>query len=173
MMKEQYQNELSQIRAPKDLIEKTKLVMKEEEAKKSISFSQKVNIKWAVAVAASVVLIATVSVSTLINWEMKVDNPIQLAAQEQHELIDIEKTSEMSFGELTIKKTDKTTTEIQGNNIVEHNINGIQVKIYTNVITGCYQCFFEKEEQNYVISSEITELEVFKNEIEGYMKQIN
>lgn len=169
-MKEQYQNELSQVRAPKELIEKTKLAMKQEEEKKTVPVTRKVNTKWVLA-AAAVVLLVTVSVGVLVNQKTEVENPIQLGMQEQKGPVDIEKADEISFGELTIKKTDKAVEEIQGNNVVLQEIHGVQVTVYTNVITGCYQCFLEREGQSYVISSKITEREAFVNEVESYLKQ--
>ena len=171
-MKEKYQNELSQIHAPKDLIEKTKRAMKEEETKRAIPVSKKVNIRWT-QVAAAVVLFMAVSGGVLLNQKMKVNNPLQLATQEQKGPVDITKTEEISFGELTIRKTDKKAEEIQGNNVVLQKINGTQVMVYTNVINGYYQCFLEIDGESYVISSEIKEREAFVNEVKNYLKQMD
>lgn len=183
--KEQYQSELNQIRAPKELIEKTKIAMKK--AEKEInedetgvvsvkSFTQKNVKKIALVAAAAVVLVVgAVSVNALNSDNKIVDKPIQLGTQEQQGPDVIENNQneqEMTFGELTIQKTDKAENEIMGKDVVSQEINGIEVTFSMNIISGYCQCILENEGQKYLISSKLTDMETFVKEVESYLSQV-
>lgn len=90
-MKEQYQREISRIHVPVELIEKTKLAMREEQAKMELPKAGKV-ISYKrlsiVAAAAVLLLVATPMVSELFvdNGQENTDMQMYLGEQEEKEL---------------------------------------------------------------------------------------
>lgn len=90
-MKEQYQREISRIHVPVELLEKTKLAMREEQAKTELSqngkvfFLKKLSV---VAAAAVILLVATPMVSEFVanNGQESTDMQMYLGEQEEREL---------------------------------------------------------------------------------------
>ena len=90
-MKEQYQREISRIHVPVELIEKTKLAMREEQAKEELPQNGKAIIfkrLSIVAAAAVLFLVATPMVSDFLldNGQENTDMQMYLGEQEEKEL---------------------------------------------------------------------------------------
>lgn len=166
-MKEQYQKEVSQIHVPKELLEKTKQAMKEEEERlekqnetKRIPFS-----RISLAAAAAVLLLIVIPV---VSFYVKTDEnnseqkmPIQLSGQKSPGIGQIEKGED---AELKIEEVSERSAEFE--NAKETLIGEKTVFMIKDIQTGNFKAYFEKDQKKYEINSAISDEEEFKQALE-------
>ena len=165
----QYQKELNEIHAPKELTERVKLAAKQEQ--KNPGVSDKGYIKWtAIAVAAVLVVCVILFGKHIYDGNEYNKKPVQLGTEGIKETEFIQKTEDgTEFGELIINMTDKTQDEVLGRETEDMAVGRLQVVISINVISGYYQCFYEEEGQNYLITSKLTDKEAFLEELYRFL----
>jgi len=165
----QYQKELNAIHAPKELTESVKLAVKQEQKKRGVS--DKGYIKWVSIAAAAVLLVCVIVFGKYISDGNDFKNKsVQLGTEGIKETEYIQMTEDgTKFGELIINVTDKTQDEVLSRETEEITIGGLQVVVSINVISGYYQCFYEEDGQNYLITSKMTEKEAFLEELSEFL----
>lgn len=168
-MKEQYQKEVSQIHVPSELLLKTKQAMKEEEDRingkgrnaKVIPFRM---ISMAAA-AVLMIIIAVPMVSGILRTgsEEEMTNPQkQLAGTVQPELGAIPKGDAVQNQVLIVIKADMVPGE--WTETEEVTVAGKRILVAADETTGYYMAY--DAEAGVMITSEISEKEVFLKELE-------
>lgn len=168
-MKEQYQRAVSQIHVPSELLLKTKQAMKEEEARiNGQGYKEKVipfRMISMVAAAVLMVIIAVPMVSGLLKTGSKEElakPQMQLAGTMQPELGAIPKEDIGSKQVLTVTKADMVPEE--WTETEEVTVAGKLILVVTDETTGYYMAY--DTEEGVMITSEISEKEVFLKELE-------
>lgn len=173
-MKEQYQKEISQIHVPKELLEKTKQAMKEEEqalsrekkAGKRIPFGR---ISMVAAAALLLLVMIPSGISFLSGRDQSKNNgQTQLQLQmENHADPEIGKIGKKEEKALSVKEVERMPEEFQG--AEEIVIGDITMLVAADEETGYLKAYFEKEEKAYTVTSKLTDLgefeEAFKEEL--------
>lgn len=175
MIKEQYQKEISQIHAPKQLLEKTKEAMKEEE--KRLLQQRKVKASFPFgkvlpAVAAAAVLLLSFSVAVIYfkddQASLEQEIPLQLGGKQEPEIGKIENGNNAG---LTIREVSKMPEEFLG--ISGTLVGEDTVLIVKDGETGAFKAYYENEQIRCEIFSEITDEKEFMEALERKMKELH
>ncbi len=174
MIKEQYQKEISQIHAPKQLLEKTKEAMKEEEkrllqqrkAKASFPFGRVLP-----AVAAAVLLLvfsAAVIYFKADKTSLEQEIPLQLSGKQEPEIGKIENGNNAGLTVREVSKMPEEFLSISGTLVGEDT-----VLIVKDGETGAFKAYYENEQIRCEILSEITDEKEFIEALESKMKELH
>ena len=166
-MKEQYQKEISQIHVPKELLEKTKQAMKEEE--QTLSREKKtgkvIPFKKISMVAAAAILLL-VMIPTGISFFRGMDQrenggQMQMQLQlENHAEPEIVKIGQGGEKALTVKEVNRKP---EGFEDAEENVIGdITVFVIADEETGHLKAYYEKDGKAYAVTSKLTDLGEFE-----------
>ncbi|MBO5112736.1 MAG: hypothetical protein J6C12_05245 [Lachnospiraceae bacterium] len=166
-MKEQYQKEVSQIHVPKELLEKTKQAMKEEEqtlSRKKMTGKVIPFKKISMVVAAAILLL--VMIPTGISFFRGMDqseNGRQMQMQlqlENHAEPEIVKIGQGGEKALSVKEVDRMPEEFEGAD--ETVIGDIIVRVTADEKTGYLKAYFERDGKAYAVTSKLTDLGEFE-----------
>ena len=173
-MKEQYQKEFSQIHVPKELLEKTKQAMKEEEE----TFSRKkmagkvIPIKK-ISLVAAVAFLLLVMIPAGISFSRGMDQSenggqMQMQLQlENHAEPEIVKIGQGGEKALSVKEVDRMPEEFEGAD--ETVIGDIIVRVTADEKTGYLKAYFERDGKAYAVTSQLMDLGEFE---EGLKKKL-
>ena len=173
-MKEQYQKEVSQIHVPKELLEKTKQAMKEEEqtlSRKKMTGKVIPFKKISMVVAAAILLL--VMIPTGISFSRGMDQSenggqmqmqLQLKNHAEPEIVKIGQGGEKA---LSVKEVDRMPEEFEGAD--ETVIGDIIVRVTADEKTGYLKAYFERDGKAYAVTSKLTDLGEFE---EGLKKKL-
>ena len=175
-MKEQYQKEVSQIHVPKELLEKTKQAMKEEEqtlSRKKMTGKVIPFKKISMVVAAAILLL--VMIPTGISFSRGMDQSenggqmqMQLQLQlENHAEPEIVKIGQGGEKALSVKEVDRMPEEFEGAD--ETVIGDIIVRVTADEKTGYLKAYFERDGKAYAVTSKLMDLGEFE---EGLKKKL-
>lgn len=166
-MKEQYQKEVSQIHVPKELLEKTKQAMKEEEqtlSRKKMTGKVIPFKKISMVVAAAILLL--VMIPTGISFFRGMDQSenggqMQMQLQlENHAEPEIVKIGQGGEKALTVKEVNRKP---EGFEDAEENVIGDStVFVIADEETGYLEAYYEKDGKAYAATSKLTDLGEFK-----------
>ena len=166
-MKEQYQKEVSQIHVPKELLEKTKQAMKEEEqtlSRKKMTGKVIPFKKISMVVAAAILLL--VMIPTGISFFRGMDQSenggqMQMQLQlENHAEPEIVKIGQGGEKALTVKEVNRKP---EGFEDAEENVIGdITGFVIADEETGYLEAYYEKDGKAYAATSKLTDLGEFK-----------
>ena len=166
-MKEQYQKEVSQIHVPKELLEKTKQAMKEEEqtlSRKKMTGKVIPFKKISMVVAAAILLL--VMIPTGISFFRGIDQSenggqMQMQLQlENHAEPEIVKIGQGGEKALTVKEVNRKP---EGFEDAEENVIGdITVFVIADEETGHLKAYYEKDGKAYAVTSKLTDLGEFE-----------
>ena len=166
-MKEQYQKEVSQIHVPKELLEKTKQAMKEEEqtlSRKKMTGKVIPFKKISMVVAAAILLL--VMIPTGISFSRGMDQSenggqMQMQLQlENHAEPEIVKIGQGGEKALTVKEVNRKP---EGFEDAEENVIGdITVFVIADEETGHLKAYYEKDGKAYAVTSKLTDLGEFE-----------
>ena len=166
-MKEQYQKEVSQIHVPKELLEKTKQAMKEEEQTlsrkkmtgKVIPF-KKISMVVAAAILLLVMIPAGISFSRGMD-QSKNGGQMQMQLQlENHAEPEIVKIGQGGEKALSVKEVDRMPEEFEGAD--ETVIGDIIVRVTADEKTGYLKAYFERDGKAYAVTSKLMDLGEFE-----------
>lgn len=166
-MKEQYQKEISQIHVPKELLEKTKQAMKEEEqtlsrerkTEKVLSFGR-ISLVAAAAVLLLVMIPAGVSLFR-VGDQSKNGGQMQMQLQlENHAEPEIVKIGQGGEKALSIKEVDRMPEGFEDAD--ENMIGDITVFVIADEETGHLKAYYEEEGNAYAVTSKLTDLGEFE-----------
>ncbi len=166
-MKEQYQKEVSQIHVPKELLEKTKQAMKEEEqtlSRKKMTGKVIPFKKISMVVAAAILLL--VMIPTGISFFRGMDQSenggqMQMQLQlENHAEPEIVKIGQGGEKALSVKEVDRMPEEFEGAD--ETVIGDIIVRVTADEKTGYLKAYFERDGKAYAVTSKLTDLGEFE-----------
>ena len=173
-MKEQYQKEVSQIHVPKELLEKTKQAMKEEEqtlSRKKMTGKVIPFKKISMVVAAAILLL--VMIPTGISFFRGMDQSenggqmqmqLQLENHAEPEFVKIGQGGEKA---LSVKEVDRMPEEFEGAD--ETVIGDIIVRVTADEKTGYLKAYFERDGKAYAVTSKLMDLGEFE---EGLKKKL-
>ena len=173
-MKEQYQKEVSQIHVPKELLEKTKQAMKEEEqtlSRKKMTGKVIPFKKISMVVAAAILLL--VMIPTGISFSRGMDQSenggqMQMQLQlENHAEPEIVKIGQGGEKALAVKEVDRMPEEFEGAD--ETVIGDIIVRVTADEKTGYLKAYFERDGKAYAVTSKLMDLGEFE---EGLKKKL-
>ena len=173
-MKEQYQKEFSQIHVPKELLEKTKQAMKEEEqtlSRKKMTGKVIPFKKISMVVAAAILLL--VMIPTGISFSRGMDQSenggqMQMQLQlENHAEPEIVKIGQGGEKALSVKEVDRMPEEFEGAD--ETVIGDIIVRVTADEKTGYLKAYFERDGKAYAVTSKLMDLGEFE---EGLKKKL-
>lgn len=173
-MKEQYQKEVSQIHVPKELLEKTKQAMKEEEqtlSRKKMTGKVIPFKKISMVVAAAILLL--VMIPTGISFSRGMDQSenggqMQMQLQlENHAEPEIVKIGQGGEKALSVKEVDRMPEEFEGAD--ETVIGDIIVRVTADEKTGYLKAYFERDGKAYAVTSKLMDLGEFE---EGLKKKL-
>lgn len=170
-LRKQYQKELSEIHAPKELAERVKLAAGQERGKRGTA--DRSFWGYAAAIAAAVVVLLVCAVvfgGRILDGSNHEKMPVQLGTEDMGETDYIPRTETQTVsGGLTVSMTDKTKDDVLGRDAEDMTIKELRVVVSVNVISGYYQCFYEEEGQNYLITSKTADRETFLEELYGFL----
>ena len=173
-MKERYQKEVSQIHVPKELLEKTKQAMKEEEqtlSRKKMTGKVIPFKKISMVVAAAILLL--VMIPTGISFSRGMDQSenggqMQMQLQlENHAEPEIVKIGQGGEKALSVKEVDRMPEEFEGAD--ETVIGDIIVRVTADEKTGYLKAYFERDGKAYAVTSKLMDLGEFE---EGLKKKL-
>lgn len=174
-MKEQYQKEVSQIHVPKELLEKTKQAMKEEEQTLSRKkMTGRVFPFKKISMVAAVALLLLVMIPAGISFSRGMDqseNGGQMQMQLQlknHAEPEIVKIGQGGKKALTVKEVNRKP---EGFEDAEENVIGDStVFVIADEETGYLEAYYEKDSKAYAVTSKLTDLEEFKEALREELK---
>ena len=166
-MKEQYQKEVSQIHVPKELLEKTKQAMKEEEQTLSRKkMTGRVFPFKKISMVAAVALLLLVMIPAGISFCRGMDQSenggqmqmqLQLKNHAEPEIVKIGQGGEKA---LTVKEVNRKP---EGFEDAEENVIGdITVFVIADEETGHLKAYYEKDGKAYAVTSKLTDLGEFE-----------
>lgn len=166
-MKEQYQKEVSQIHVPKELLEKTKQAMKEEEQTLSRKkMTGKVIPFKKISMVAAAAILLLVMIPTGISFFRGMDQnenggQMQMQLQlENHAEPEIVKIGQGGEKALSVKEVDRMPEEFEGAD--ETVIGDITVFVIADEETGHLKAYYEEEGKAYTVTSKFTDLGEFE-----------
>lgn len=173
MIEEQYRKEISQIHAPKQLLEKTKQAMKEEEkrleqqrnAKRLFSFGRVLS-----AAAAAVLLLSVAAVFIYSRGDKtpaQQEIPLQLSGKQEPEIGKIEKGNDTGLTVGEVSEMPEECKDIKGMMIGTET-----VFVIADEETGTFRAYYEKEKICYEVLSDITDEEEFIKALEEKIKAL-
>ena len=173
-MKEQYQKEVSQIHVPKELLEKTKQAMKEEEqtlSRKKMTGKVIPFKKISMVVAAAFLLLVMIPAGISFSRGMdQSENGGQMQMQlqlENHAEPEIVKIGQGGEKALSVKEVDRMPEEFEGAD--ETVIGDIIVRVTADEKTGYLKAYFERDGKAYAVTSKLMDLGEFE---EGLKKKL-
>ena len=173
-MKEQYQKEVSQIHVPKELLEKTKQAMKEEEqtlSRKKMTGKVIPFKKISMVVAAAILLLVMIPAGISFSRGMdQSENGGQMQMQlqlENHAEPEIVKIGQGGEKALSVKEVDRMPEEFEGAD--ETVIGDIIVRVTADEKTGYLKAYFERDGKAYAVTSKLMDLGEFE---EGLKKKL-
>lgn len=164
-MKEQYQKEVSQIHVPKELLEKTKRAMKEEEGNlaKQKKAGKRIPFRTlSMAAAAAILLLVMIPAGMLFfsgRSQSERDRQVQLQLK-NHADPEIVKIGQGSGKAFTVKEADRMPEQFEG--AEEIVMDDIAVFVTADEETGYLEAYYEKDGKAYIVTSRLTDLGEFE-----------